>query len=350
MEVQDKKGINNGDVDHISWLRVDTEVPLDDSLPEKHLMVIRSYLEVEQANTIRERSLPWFADLVNYLSCGLEPPEMDSCQRKKFFKDVRGYHWDEPFLYVLNKDHLYRRCLAEEDVQPVLLECHGSAYGGHLRTFKTVAKKQDASNPIFEVDVFDCWGVDFMGPFISSHGNQYILVAVEYVSKWIEAIASPANASKVVCKLFKSIIFPRKDWSKKLDDALWAYRTAYKTPIGTSPFNLLYGKSFHLPVELEYKALWEVKLLNFDIKTAQEKRVLQLHELEEIRLYTFESSKIYKEKTKALHDQKIHKREFKEGDQVLLFNSRLKLFPGKLKSKWSRPFRVLEMRLWSSCS
>ncbi|XP_024007300.1 uncharacterized protein LOC112083503 [Eutrema salsugineum] len=125
---------------------------------------------------------------------------------------------------------------------------------------------------------------------------------------------------------------------------LFGPRTAFKTPIGTSPFNLLYGKSCHLPVDLEYKALWAVKMLNFDIKTAQEKRVIQLHELEEIRLNVFESERIYKEKTKILHDQKILKREFKVGDLVLLFNSKLKLFPGKLRSRWSGPFRVLEVR------
>ncbi|XP_024009425.1 uncharacterized protein LOC112084507 [Eutrema salsugineum] len=89
-------------------------------------------------------------------------------------------------------------------------------------------------------------------------------------------------------------------------------------------------------------------MLNFDIKTAQEKRVLQLHELEEIRLDAFESSKIYKKRTKALHDQKIHNREFKAGDLVLLFNSRLKLFPGKLKTIWSGPFKILEVRAYGA--
>ena len=146
----------------------------------------------------------------------------------------------------------------------------------------------------------------------------------------------------------------RKDWSNKLDDALWAYRTAYKTPLGTTPFNLLYGKACHLPVELEYKALWAIKLLNFDIKSAKEKRIFQLHELDEIRMDAFENSRIYKEKTKAFHDKNILKREFNEGDQVLLYNSRLKLFPGKLKSRWSGPFKVKEVRpygaivLWST--
>ncbi|KAL0846722.1 hypothetical protein Bca101_019968 [Brassica carinata] len=136
----------------------------------------------------------------------------------------------------------------------------------------------------------------------------------------------------------------RKDWSAKLDDALWAYRTAFKTPLGTTPFNLVYGKSCHLPVELEYKALWAVKLLNFDIKGAKEKRLLQLNELDEIRMDAFENSRIYKEKTKAFHDRHILKREFKAGDQVLLYNSRLKLFPGKLKSRWSGPFVIKEVR------
>ena len=82
---------------------------------------------------------------------------------------------------------------------------------------------------------------------------------------------------------------------------------------------------------------------NLDIKSAQEKRVLDLHELEEIRLDAYESSKIYKERTKAFHDKRILHKEFKAGDQVLLFNSRLKLFPGKLKSRWSGPFSVKEV-------
>ena len=127
--------------------------------------------------------------------------------------------------------------------------------------------------------------------------------------------------------LEKAVGNTRRDWSVKLDDALWVYRTAFKTPIGTTLFNLLYGKSCHLPVELEYKAMWAVKLLNFDIKTAEEKRLIQLNDLDELRLEAYESSKIYKERTKSFHDKKITSKDFKVGDQVLLFNSRLKLFP-----------------------
>jgi len=344
----------------ISQLRIDNDIPIDDSLPEEQLLAIRlldasheTYMKLEEVKRLKE-NCPWYADYANYLACGKEPPNLTSYERKKLLKDINRFYWDEPFLYTLCKDKIYRRCVrrvSKEEEEGILLHCHGSSYGGHFATFKTVSKVLQAGlwwptmfkdaqefiskydscqrkgnisrrnemlqNPILEVEIFDVWGIDFMGPFPSLYGNSYILVAVDYVSKWVEAIASPTNDAKVVLNLFKTIIFPRfgvprvvisdggkhfinkvfesllkkygvkhkvttpyhpqtsgqgeisnreikpilektvgttrKEWSVKLDDALWAYRTAFKTPIGTAPFNLLCRKSCHLLVELEYR-------------------------------------------------------------------------------------------------
>ncbi|GJY92960.1 reverse transcriptase domain-containing protein [Tanacetum coccineum] len=134
---------------------------------------------------------------------------------------------------------------------------------------------------------------------------------------------------------------PWKHWSYKLDEALWAFRTAFKTPLGTTPFRIIYGKAFHLLVELEHKAYWVIKNCNLDLTKARENHFLQINELDEMRLDAYETSISYKERTKRWHDKRIKgPTNYEKGDKVLLFNSRLRLFPRKLKSRWYRPFSV----------
>src|SRR4051812_245806 len=141
----------------------------------------------------------------------------------------------------------------------------------------------------------------------------------------------------------KTVNRSRKNWAKKLNDALRAYRTSYKNPMGMSPYKMVYGKACHFPLELEHKAFWAVRELNADPKLAGEKRLMNLTSLDEWRSEAYESAKMFKEKVKKWHDKRIVKREFNIADKVLLFRSRFKFSLGKLLSRWEGPFHIEEV-------
>ncbi|GKB79630.1 reverse transcriptase domain-containing protein [Tanacetum coccineum] len=283
---------------------------------------------------LRDDSTPWFADFANYHAGNFIVKGMPSQQKNKFFKDV--------------KPLLLGRPLSIQDL------CRPIDYLSKWVEAKALPTNDARVVCKFLKTLFSRFGAP--RAIISDRGthfcnDQFTKVMLKYgVTHRLSTAYHPQTSGQVEVSnrglkriLERTIGENRASWSDKLDDALWAFRTAYKTPIGCTPYKLVYGKACHLPIELEHKAYWALKHTNFNIKTAGDHRKVQLNELNELRDHAYENSLIYKEKTKRIHDSKIKNRVFNVGDRVLLFNSRLKIFSGKLKTRWSGPFTVTQV-------
>ncbi|RVW57915.1 Retrovirus-related Pol polyprotein from transposon 17.6 [Vitis vinifera] len=333
--LKDKKGVENVVADHLSRLVISHDshgLPINDDFPEESLM------SIEVA--------PWYSHIANFLVTGEVPSEWSAQDKRHFFAKIHAYYWEEPFLFKYCADQIIRKCVPEQEQLGILSHCHDNACGGHFASQKTAMKVIQSSfwwpslfkdahsmckgcdrcqrlgkltrrnmmplNPILIVDVFDVWGIDFMGPFPMSFGHSYILVGVDYVSKWVEAIPCRSNDHKVVLKFLKDNIFARFGvpkaiisdggthfCNKPFETLLAKYGVKHKDRLQDHswnvPYRLVYGKACHLPVEIEYKAWWAIKKLNMDLTRAGLKRCLDLNELEEMRNDAYLNSKIAKE-------------------------------------------------------
>nr|GEV62674.1 putative nucleotidyltransferase, ribonuclease H [Tanacetum cinerariifolium] len=287
--------------DHLSRLKNP-----DQSNPDKKEITETFPLETLGMVTFRgDSNTPWFFDIANYLAGNFIVKRMATQQKEKFFKDVKHYFRDDPYLFRICVDQVIRRCVYGQEAVDILTACHNGPTGGHHGANYTAKKVFDfgfhwptiyrdahdlvtrcdacqrqrkisqrnkmPQNIIQVYEIFDIWGIDFMGPFPSSRGNndrgthfcndQFAKVMLKYgVTHRLSTAYHPQTSGQVevsnrgLKRILERTIGENRAWSDKLDDTLWAFRTAFKTPIGCTPYKLVNGKACHLPIELEHKA------------------------------------------------------------------------------------------------
>nr|GEU98739.1 reverse transcriptase domain-containing protein [Tanacetum cinerariifolium] len=326
--------------DHLSHL----ENPYENTFDPKE---INETFPLKSLNKVahKDPSTPWIADLVNYhagnfiIKAGKEAIDiLNACHSgptggyyganytaKKVFNS--GFYWPTSYKDAFE---LVKRCDS----------CQ--------RQGKISQKDEMPQNSIQIYEIFDVWGIDFMGPFPSSKGNKYILIAVDYLSKWVEAKALPTNDARVVVKFLKKK-FSRFGTPKAIisDRGTHFYNDQFSRVMAK------YGVTHRLSTAYHPQISGQVEVTNRGLKRILKRTVGENYaswsdKLEDalwafrtaFKTSAYENFLIYKERTKKLHDDKIKNRIFNVGDQVLLFNSRLKIFSGKLKSRWSSPFTI----------
>nr|GEU60314.1 putative reverse transcriptase domain-containing protein [Tanacetum cinerariifolium] len=280
----DKKEAENLAADHLSRL----ENPHQDVLENKEITETFPLETLGMVIFRGDSSTPWFADIANYHARNFIVKGMSSQEKKKFFKELKHYFWDDPYLFKICADQVIRRCVYGQKAVDILTACHNGPTRGHHGANNTVKKSL----------ILDSFGLLFTKmPMTWSHGLTLFNVKVKFrnvlkclkmLYKFVKSLTSRVSILWARSRLLEGttiavLIFAMSNlqripertvsenhasWYDKLDDALWAFRTAFKTPIRCIPYKLVYEKACHLPIELEHKAYWALKHCNCNLKTA----------------------------------------------------------------------------------
>ncbi|GJU30688.1 reverse transcriptase domain-containing protein [Tanacetum coccineum] len=299
IEIKDRKGTENVVADHLSRIENDksgNDNEVDDNFPRETLMEI---------NTKDE---PWFADFANYLVGDIIPKRMARFTKDKSSSDLKYYFWEEPYLFKVCSDGFYWPTIIKEAHTLVRL-CEA------CQKIRNISKRDEM--PLDNIQkLFRRFKMPkaliidrrthFCNKIMEKTMKRYGVNQRFSTSYHPQTNGQVENTNRALKRILEKTIKDNPTiWSRKLNDALWAFRTAYKTPTGTTPYKLIYGKNCHLPFEIKHRAYWALKNCNPDLIAAGEKRMFQLHELDELRHQAYENSHLYKARTKVWHDRKL---------------------------------------------
>jgi hypothetical protein len=427
--IKDRPGRENLVADFLSRIpKTDDSLTVEDQFPDEHLFVVTT-------------KPPWYADVENYLAAGRLPTHLSSRERKLIVQRSARFAWINGYLFHTGVDLQIRRCVRDDEIYDILKAGHDEPCGGNFADRRTGHKIlqmgyywpsifRDAKKYVQTCDncqrmgkpgqadeiplkaqivaePFEIWALDFVGPFNpKSNQKAYILVATDYMTKWVEAEALPNATEEVVIKfmfklfvryglprevitdggsqftahritttlenyhikhrvtspyhpqengqvestnkvleaiLTKTVSTNRQNWATELPNALWAYRTTWCNTTGYSPYHLVYGKEPIFPIEFEIKTLRMAQEIGLDLTTTHKQCLQQLNELDEACLSVVECTTVIQQQRVAWHDKHIKKKSFKKGDWALLYDSRFHDFLGKLQTRWLGPYEIEEV-------